>query len=149
MSTTPTLDGRILGLAHHATRAVLEQQLASTGTTFRQSVALTAMARAGGALLRSHLVAQLTDGLKLDASAALATVGELVDAGLVQAAPGADPRLEFTAAGTAHQDRLAEIATGIGRRVYADIPTDDLATAARVLTLVTQRANAELASAEG
>ena len=35
----------------------------------------------------------------------------------------------------------------ISARIYADIPAEDLATAGRVLTLVTERANAELARA--
>ncbi|MFJ1702983.1 hypothetical protein [Kitasatospora sp. NPDC088346] len=33
MPTAPTLNGQVIGLAHHATRALLETRLAATGTT--------------------------------------------------------------------------------------------------------------------
>jgi hypothetical protein len=74
MSTTPTVNGQVIGQAHYATRAVLERVLARTGT-IRASVS------------------------------------------------------EITA------------------RLYADLPADDLAAAGRVLAVVTERANAELAVA--
>lgn len=57
--------------------------------------------------------------------------------------------MDLTDAGRARQRRIAEISAGIAGRVYADIPAADLAVTARVLTLVTERANAELAAARG
>ncbi|MER6594531.1 hypothetical protein ABT214_22310 [Micromonospora purpureochromogenes] len=149
MSTTPTLNGQVVGLAHYATRAVLEGELAPTGTSFPQALALNAVANAGGMLDRSRLVDRMTGTLKIDAAAVLATIAELAEAGLVRVLPADEPRVDLTEAGRARQRRIAEISAGIAGRVYADIPAADLAVTARVLTLVTERANAELAAARG
>ncbi|MEV0216345.1 hypothetical protein [Micromonospora sp. ALFpr18c] len=41
---------------------------------------------------------------------------------------------------------IADAVAGITVRLYGDIPADEADAAARVLTLITQRANAELAA---
>ncbi|MEZ0093448.1 hypothetical protein [Streptacidiphilus sp. EB129] len=143
----PTVNGQVVGLAHHATRAVLERLLARTGTTFQQSVALNAVAGSGAPIDRDQLVARMTDALKIDDSAVLAAIAELTASGLLETLPTEDSRLRLTDAG---QMLSQEIRTGgaeIAARLYRDLPADDLAAAARVLTTVTARANAELAEA--
>ena len=71
----------------------------------------------------------------------------LVDADLAQADHDADtPRLRLTDTGHAMQARIADAVANISARLYADIPADEASAAARALTLVTQRANAELAA---
>ncbi|MGC5022291.1 MarR family winged helix-turn-helix transcriptional regulator [Micromonospora sp. DT47] len=143
--STATLNGRVIGLAHHATRAVLERELARHGVSFPQSVALTAVADAGGVMSRSGLVGRITGGLKIDEWAAATTLTELTDAALVEALPG--HQVGLTEAGRALRGRIADAVAGITARLYADIPADDLAVAARVLTRVTERADAALAAA--
>ena len=49
MTTTPTLNGRIIGQAERATRALLENLLATTGIGFQPWVALTNLATASSA----------------------------------------------------------------------------------------------------
>ncbi|MGW3812168.1 hypothetical protein ACWD50_37180, partial [Micromonospora sp. NPDC005113] len=60
-----------------------------------------------------------------------------------------EPRVWLTDAGHAVQGRVSDAVAGITARLYADLPADDSSAAARVLTLVTQRANAELAAIPG
>jgi hypothetical protein len=56
-----------------------------------------------------------------------------------------ESHLQLTADGQEEYRRIrGRVDETIGR-LYADIPADDLATAGRVLTLITARANAELA----
>lgn len=145
MSTTPTLNGQVIGQAHAATRAVLERLLASTGITFQQSVALNATADSGGAIDRDQLVGRMVAGLKIDDSAALATIAELTALDLMEALPGNGTRIGLTDAGQALNRQIRAAIGEITTRLYGDLPADDLSTAGRVLTLVTARANAELA----
>jgi DNA-binding MarR family transcriptional regulator len=144
MPPAPTLTGRDLGQAERATRAVLERLLAEHGVTFLQSVALNLLADAGSVLERDGLVRQMTGGLKIDEPPVLAAVDELVRLGLVTGGPGPE-RLELTPAG---RQRFRHVRDGVDRlteRLYGGLPEDDLATAHRVLAIVTERANAELA----
>lgn len=145
MTTAPTVNGQIIGQAHYATRAVLERLLAGTGTTFHQSVALNAIADGGGTIGRHRLAERMTSTLKIDATAAESTLSELTAAGLLAEQPGDAPQLVLTTAGRElHRTHRTGIA-GITARLYADLPAEDLAAAARVLTSVTARADAVLA----
>lgn len=145
MTTAPTVNGQVIGQAHYATRAVLEGLLATTGTTFHQSVALNATAESGGSIERHRLVDRMTSTLKIDAAAVETVVAGLIAEGLLEEEPGEVAGLAQTAAGSAlhrsHRAALAEITA----RLYADLPAEDLAAAGRVLTEVTARANAVLA----
>ncbi|WP_405682840.1 hypothetical protein [Streptomyces sp. NBC_00057] len=147
MPVTPTVNGQVIGQAHYATRAVLERLLATTGTTFHQSVALNVIADTGESIERGRLVDRMTGTLKIDAEAAEATVAELSAAGLLEEVPGSTARVGLTPAGRdrqhAHRAGIADITA----RLYADLPAEDLAAAGRVLTEVTARANAVLAGA--
>ncbi|MEU9621066.1 MULTISPECIES: hypothetical protein [unclassified Streptomyces] len=147
MSATPTVNGQVIGQAHYATRAVLERLLATTGTTFHQSVALNVVADSGDAMERGRLVDRMTGTLKIDAEAAEAAVAELTTAGLLEEVPGSTAGIGLTPAGRdrrhANRAGIAEITA----RLYAGLPAEDLAAAGRVLTEVTARANAVLARA--
>ncbi|THA35132.1 hypothetical protein E6R18_05290 [Streptomyces sp. A1277] len=146
MTTAIPVNGQIIGMAHYATRAVLERLLATTGTTFHQSVALTATADKGGTIERRQLVERMTGAVKLDVSVVEQTLSELTSAGLLEEQPGDRPLPALTAAGEALE---RDHRTGVARAtaaLYADLPAEDLATAGRVLTEVTARANAVLAT---
>ncbi|QFR03159.1 winged helix DNA-binding protein [Streptomyces phaeolivaceus] len=146
MSTAPApaLNSRVIGLAHHAARAVLEHVLVGYGLTFQQSVTLRLAAIADGPVERDALVGQVVDSLKVDEADIRAVVEELVAAKLVAPDPERPSRLTVTEAGLeAHTGSTAATAP-LSARIYADIPTEDLAVAGRVLTLITERANAEL-----
>lgn len=145
MTTAPTVNGQVIGQAHYATRAVLESLLAATGTSFHESVALNATADGGGSIERRRLVDRMTSTLKVDATAVQTVLTGLITQGLLADEPGDPARLSLTAAGSelhrTHRAALSEVTA----RLYADLPAEDLATAGRVLTEVTARADAMLA----
>ncbi|MET8092792.1 hypothetical protein [Micromonospora sp. NPDC005220] len=144
MSTIPTLNGQVIGQAHYATRALLERALAPLGVEFNQLLALNVLAN--GPVERAQLTQRITSTLKVDEQEVQRVLATLVDANLARTDPDAATRLQLTDAGHAVQARIAEATAGISARLYADIPTDEASAAARLLTLVTQRANAELAA---
>ncbi|KAB1990417.1 MarR family winged helix-turn-helix transcriptional regulator [Streptomyces triticiradicis] len=143
--TTPVapFNGQAIGLAHYASRAALERVLARSGTTFEQSVALRAASGDGGTVERALVVGRLTAGLKIDESAARRTVGELTARGLLE--EPTPERVSLTDAGRELFSSIRAAGDEIASRVYAGIPAEDLAVVARVLALVTERADAELA----
>jgi DNA-binding MarR family transcriptional regulator len=142
-TTTPTVDGRVIGLAHYAGRAVLETALARRGLTFQQSVALRLAAVADLPVERDELVGQVVDALKVDPAEVRSTVEELIAKGLLVSEAS---RLRATDAGQAAYAGTSAETGPISARIYAGIPAGDLAAAGRVLALVTERANAELAA---
>ncbi|MFI9766471.1 MarR family transcriptional regulator [Streptomyces sp. NPDC052415] len=143
-TTTPRLDPRVIALAHYAARAVLEHVLARHGTTFQQSVTLRLAALADGPAEREHLVDGVVGSLKIDAVDAEGVLDEVLAAGLL--APDGPSRVRITDAGRERFDTTSAETAPISARIYAGIPEDDLAVAGRVLTLITERANAELAA---
>ncbi|MGW5654651.1 MarR family transcriptional regulator [Streptomyces humi] len=140
-TTAPALNARVIALAHHAPRALLEGVLTRYGITFHQSVTLRAAVVAGASVDRDELVAEVTGALKTDASVVHGVIEELTAAELLEAN---ESRLHVTAAGRDLYEHTSTESAGIAARLYAGIPTEDLATAGRVLTLITTRANEEL-----
>ncbi|OAR22217.1 hypothetical protein A8W25_31445 [Streptomyces sp. ERV7] len=145
-TTAPRVDARVIALAHYAARALAEGVVTRHGVTFHQNVTLRAIAVAGESIGRDELVADVTGSLKADESFVRAVIEELTAADLLEEDPAETTRLRLTKAGrTLYGTTTAETAA-IAARLYADIPPEDLAVAGRVLTLVTTRANAELAT---
>ncbi|MFE1789976.1 MarR family transcriptional regulator [Streptomyces sp. NPDC059525] len=142
-TTAPTLNARVIALAHNAARTLAEGALTRHGITFHQSVTLRTVAVAGGTLARQALVAEVTDALKTPASLVEDVIGELTTAGLLHPL---DESLTLTDTGRDLYEATAAATAGIAARLYAGIPAEDLAVAGRVLTLITDRANAELAA---
>ncbi|MEU8645141.1 MarR family transcriptional regulator [Streptomyces sp. NPDC048674] len=148
ISPTPAalpVNGQVIGLAHYASRAALERVLARSGTSFNRSVALRAVSDNGGTVERAWLVGRLTGALKIEESVARATVEEMTADDLL-AEPCAG-QVSLTDAGRELFDSIRTAGNAIAARLYAGIPAEDLAAAGRVLTLVTERADAELAEA--
>ncbi|MGI5520857.1 hypothetical protein ACQEUX_07865 [Micromonospora sp. CA-259024] len=148
MSTTPTLNGQVIGRAHYATRALLERAVAPLGLSFVQVLALNVLT--DGAVERERLVHRITSTLKVDERTVHEVIAQLVDAGLALVDDGsstnAEARVRLTDTGHATQGRVSAAVTDIAAGLYGDIPADEASTAARVLTLVTQRANDQLAA---
>lgn len=143
-ATTPLLDPRVIALAHYASRALLERVLARHGATFQQSVTLRLVNIADGPVERDHLVDGIVGALKIDGTEAHSVVDELIAVQLL--APHGPSRVRITDAGRELYERTSAETAPISARVYAGIPTEDLAVAGRVLSLITERANAELAA---
>ncbi|WP_217214210.1 MarR family winged helix-turn-helix transcriptional regulator [Streptomyces sp. AC550_RSS872] len=141
---TPPLNPRVIGLAHYASRALLENVLDRHGVTFQQSVTLRLVAVADAPIEREHLVGGVVGALKIDAADAHSVVDELISAAVL-AAQG--PSLvRITDAGRELYERTSAEAAPITARVYAGIPAEDLAVAGRVLNLITERYDAEFAA---
>jgi DNA-binding MarR family transcriptional regulator len=142
-TTAPTVDGRVIGLAHYAGRAILESVLARYDMTFQQAVTLRPVAVAGAPVERDALVAQIADTLKIEAADVHGVVEELAARQLITIE---GPKVLITDAGRELQTEVSTETGKISARIYDGIPAEDLAIAGRVLALVTERANAELAA---
>lgn len=136
-----TLNGRVIGQAERATRTLLDVRLQGSGLAFEEWVALNQVEAGAGAY--PDVVARLAGGLKVDDATARDAVDSVRRLGLADEADTGD--LALTAAGRERFDAvIGEIET-ITARLYGDVPAEDLEVAGRVLTLLTERANAELA----
>jgi DNA-binding MarR family transcriptional regulator len=145
-NTTPAaapVNGRVIGLAHYAGRAVQETVLAPRGMTFPQAITLRAAVIAEKPVERDSLVGEVVDALKADPAEVRVVVEELIAEGLLAAEASL---VRATEAGRSVQAEIVAETQPISARIYAGIPAADLATAGRVLTQVTERANAELAA---
>jgi DNA-binding MarR family transcriptional regulator len=143
-TTTPVLSPRVIALAHYAARALLENVLARHGVTFQQSVTLRPAAVTDGPVERERIVEDVVGALKIDTAEAHSVVDELISAGLL--ADHEPSRVRITDAGRELFETTSAETAPITARVYAGIPADDLAVAGRVLSLITERADAELAT---
>ena len=85
MTTTPALNGQIIGMTHYATRALLDRVLRSVDMTFEQSVVLNLAASADSPIAREQIVSRVTSGLKVGDDVAITALDGLVVAGLVSA----------------------------------------------------------------
>lgn len=147
MSTEPTLTPQIIGQAEKTMNAILFRLLAGPGLTEAQWITLTLIAAGGESTGRGQLAGQLADGLKASQAQAREHLASLVAAQLVQD-PGDDAGpVQFTAAGAQVFRQIRGATAEITKRLWGDLPAEDLATAGRVLSIITERANAELAGA--
>lgn len=144
MSSTMTLNPQIIGQAENAHRPILDRILARTGTSRHQWFALTITAANGGAIESDQLTARMTGALKIGEAEVAAAVAELTAARLMEATDGW--ALSLTGAGQARYRGIRGSVDEVVGRAYGDIPAEDLATAARVLQLITARLDAELDS---
>jgi hypothetical protein len=146
--TTPTLNGQVLGSAENAVRALLARRLDGTGLDYYRWVALnvtaTVTAGDGPTAEIERIVALMADGLKISDDAARAHLAALADLGLVESSGG---RIALTPAGTARHQALRAGIAELTRTLYGDFTPEDLAVTGRVLTTLTERANALLAAA--
>lgn len=144
MSPAPPLT-QFIGRTERTLRALMDQVLAGTGGTFHQWVALNFTAVNGESIDRGQLIAGLANALQTDDTAAEATIAEMVDERLLLTASGS-----VVALSDAGRERYARIRAAIDQTtapLFADIPADDLATARRVLTTISERADTQIARA--
>ncbi|MGW1008356.1 MarR family transcriptional regulator [Streptomyces sp. NPDC002520] len=142
-TTAPVANARTLGLAHYAARGVLEHVLAQHGITFQQHVVLRAAVTVDAPQTPDDLVTQVQGSLKAHPGDIRATVDELLAMQLLDA-DGA--HLRPTDAGSELLAAVGAETAPISARIWGGIPAADLAAAGRVLALVTERANAQLAA---
>lgn len=146
MATSSTLSPQIIGQTERALGALMNRVLTATGGTFPEWVALT-ITVGGGAGDRERLIERLAEALGVDAWAASAIVSELIESGLLRMMPGPGQQLSLTEHGHARYGRIRAAIDDVNGRLFGDATDEDLATAGRVLSLVTARACAELTEA--
>jgi DNA-binding MarR family transcriptional regulator len=142
-TTAPSADARALGLAHYAARGVLEHVLARHGVTFQQQIALRAAVTADAPRTPDDLITQVRDSLKADPAGIRTTLDELLARQLL-VTDGA--HLRPTDAGRELIAAAGAETAPVSARIWGGIPAEDLAATGRVLALVTERADAELAA---
>jgi DNA-binding MarR family transcriptional regulator len=145
MTTTQTLNPQVLGQAEKAHGALLRRILEGTPHTYHHWVAFSLIVAGDGRIDPDALVERMTGALKIDDSTARNVIGELTDARVIETTSLDGRGLQLTDEG---QETYRRLRTAVDETIgvlYADIPADDLATAGRVLALITARANAELA----
>jgi hypothetical protein len=140
----PTLSTRVIGQAEKTLNAILDRQLAGTGLTEPQWVILTLAVTSGGPVDRDQFTRMVADALKISGADAQARVVGLVAAQRLEIT-GAGSVVTVTGAAQQLHSQIREAVVGITQRLWGDLPVGDLATAGRVLTIITERANAELA----
>ncbi|MGR4880249.1 MarR family transcriptional regulator [Streptomyces sp. LARHCF249] len=142
-STAPLADARALGLAHYAARGVLEHVLARHGMTFPQQIALRSAVTADAPQTPEDLVSQVRGSLKADPADIRAALDELLTRQLIVAE---GVHLRPTDAGRELLAAVGAETAPVSARIWGGMSAEDLAAAGRVLTLVAERANAELAA---
>jgi DNA-binding MarR family transcriptional regulator len=145
-ATTETLPvtGQDIALAARATRAVLDQLLEESGTTFMTWITLNALGSRGGAMGRVDLQRLFDRGVGADEPTVTALLGELQAAGLLRVVPDGAARAELTAEGEARYRPLRDAIGRLTAALYAGLDPDELVTTRNVLVEVTRRANERL-----
>jgi DNA-binding MarR family transcriptional regulator len=141
MQAYPSVNTQVIGQAESALGALLDPILARTGTTFTQWLVLTVTTAGGGGLERGPLVARISDARKIDGAEVESAIGELRASGLLQETA----LVSLTERGQAGYGEIRRAIDEVSARLF-DFPDEDLAIAGRVLSIVTMRANAELAA---
>jgi len=140
MSSYPPLNTQVIGQTESALGALLEPLLADAGLTFQQWLVLTVTAASGGRTDRGQLVARIAGARKVDPTEVESAIAGLAAAGLATAAGP----LALTESGQDAYQRIRGAIEELNAELFA-FPPEDLATAGRVLSIVTERANAVLA----
>ncbi|MET8978282.1 MarR family transcriptional regulator [Streptomyces sp. NPDC004539] len=138
-----TVDGRTIGLAHYAGRALAERVLDRHRLAFLDHLALRAAHTADLPPTPEELAARLTADLKEDPARSRRAVDSLVTRGHLEFdGPGLRPSPTGRALFATATAEVAEVSA----RIYAGLSEEELTAAGRVLEQVTRRANAELAA---
>lgn len=144
MSVKQTFGTQILGQTEKALGAILDRQLAGTGLSEPQWVTLSLAVLTGRPVAADEFTSRTAGVMKVDLGAARAHVDALIEHGLAQVN---ENEFTLTEAGRELHARVRGNIAGITERLWGDLAPADLATAGRVLGIVLDRANAELAAA--
>lgn len=142
--TTIPFGVQLIGRTEKALNAVLDRQLAGTGITEPQWVALTLTITSGGTLPAAAVLGRVREALKVDEAAARDRIAELTAAGLVRTTVAG--ALEATEQGTAQWNAVRAATGPITEQLWGDLPEAELAVAGRVLNTVLTRTNAVLSA---
>lgn len=144
MSTYPSFSPRVIGQAEKTLNAILGRRLAGTGLTEPQWVILTLAVTSGGTAGHEAFTRMAADALKISETQAHGLIGDLLTAQQLQIT-GEPSAVTLTSPARQLHSRIRTAIADITQRLCGDLPAEDLATAGRVLAVITDRANAELA----
>jgi DNA-binding MarR family transcriptional regulator len=142
MSTT--LSPQLIGQTEKTLNAILYRHLADAGLDEPQWVTLTLAVVGGGPTGRDEFARHVASAAKFDEGDVHKRIDQLVAAGLLDVTDGGDAQVTVTDAGSELHARIRAVNTQLTERLWGDLPAEDRETAARVLGIVLQRANAEL-----
>jgi DNA-binding MarR family transcriptional regulator len=98
-----------------------------------------------GGLGHGQVADQVANALKVSRAEAQAHIAELASAHLLSMPDGDHATVRLTDSGERLYTQTRAATTQVTQRLWGDLPTQDLATAGRVLSTVLARANTELA----
>jgi DNA-binding MarR family transcriptional regulator len=143
MTDAPTLTSRTIGETENALQAILARTLTGTELDYHQWVALKVVSETSPPMSQAAVVQRLVGGLKIDEQRAVEVVARLQAKGTVTET---DDTLLLTPRGLSLYQRLDDEIRRLAQQMWAGLDTDDLATAHRVLSTITERANSLLAT---
>ncbi len=143
MTSQPVLTSPMIGQTENALRAVLMRTLNGTELDYYRWVALKVVSDSREPLSAYDLVARLKGALKIDDATATESIDYLKAHDILDHAGDV---LTPTESGTALYRRLSDQIRENAQKIYAGLAADDLAVAYRVLSTITDQANALLAS---
>ncbi|MBV9384615.1 MAG: hypothetical protein JO242_28640 [Streptosporangiaceae bacterium] len=146
MPEYPSLSPQVIGQAEKTLNAFLDRLLAGTGLTEPLWVTL-ALTAATGPIDHDELVGRVAGAVAVTRAEAQARVAALAAAGLLQVADGEGALVKLTDAGHQTHGQVRARVAEITKRLWGDLPAEDLATAGHVLSIVAERGRAELARA--
>jgi hypothetical protein len=143
MTSEPTLTTRTIGETESALNGVLSKVVGDTGLDELGWVALRLVAAfIPPPVTPAGLTAQLRNSKKVDEAAATEVLRDLEDLGALQRI---GDTISTTPEGARLYERLSGEVSKLTAQMWEGLDSADLTTAARVLTTITQRANALLA----
>ena len=144
MSPNPTLSPQLIGQAEKTLNAILERHLSGAGLSEPQWITLTLAVMGGDPIGRDQLARRVASAAKFSEADVQTRITELADARLLDVA---DDAVAVTDGGKQLHARIRATNNELTERLWGDLPRADLDTAGRVLAVVLERANAELARA--
>jgi hypothetical protein len=140
---TPTFVPRLVGETEKALNAILDRHLSADGLTEQHWITLSFAAMSGDPVRASELAREVASRAKFREDEVRARISELVDAQLLSDCGSSE--VTMTDAGKRLHARILGANIDVTKRLWGDLPAEDLATTARVLAAVLERADIELA----
>jgi DNA-binding MarR family transcriptional regulator len=142
MPENPTFTPRLLGETEKTLNAILDKRLTEAGLTEQHWITLTLAVVSGGTIERDELVKKVSAGAKFSEDDVRARISELIDMRLL--GDSGSSEVTVTDAGKELHASIRGANNELTERLWGDLPAEELATTARVLTAVLERANEEL-----
>ncbi len=143
---TPTFEPRLVGETEKTLNRILDQHLSPYGLTEQHWITLSFAAMSDDPKHVNKLARGVASRAKFTEDDVRACIFELIDAQLLSDCGSAG--VSISEAGERLHARILDANSDVTKRLWGDLPAEDLATTARVLATVLERANAELERGE-